>query len=67
MYRAFVLAVGLSMVPAALSAQKGRSTLSVGVADAETGAPIGGAEVVLPDLKLLARSDANGSAVVSGS
>ncbi len=65
MYRAFVLAVGLSIVPAALVAQKGRSIFSVGVADAETGAPITGVEVVLPDLKLLARTDASGQARVS--
>ena len=64
MYPVFVLAVGLAIVPAALAAQKGRSILSVGVADAETGAPIAGAEVVLPDLKLLARSDASGQARV---
>ena len=43
-----------------LDAQK--STLSVGVADAETGAPIAGAEIVLPELKLFARTDANGQA-----
>src|SRR5262245_17392117 len=64
MYRVFVLAVGLATVPGALAAQKGRSILSVGVADAETGAPIAGVEVVLPDLKLLARSDASGQARV---
>jgi hypothetical protein len=59
----FVTAI-LALVPAALSSQSGRSLLSVGVADAETGAPIVGAEVVLPDLKLLTRSDANGQARV---
>ena len=64
MYRAFVLAVGLAIVPSVLAAQKGRSVLSVSVADAETGAPIAGAEVVMPDLRLLARSDANGQARV---
>jgi hypothetical protein len=54
------------LAPAALAAQTGRSTLSVGVADAKTGAPIRGAEVVLPELKLLARTDSMGQVHVPG-
>jgi hypothetical protein len=53
------LAAGSSLL-----AQK--STLSVGVADAQTGAPIAGAEVVLPDQKRLVRTDALGQAHISG-
>jgi hypothetical protein len=45
-----------------LAAQSKRSILAVGVADAETGAPIAGAEIMLPDLKLLTRSHESGHA-----
>lgn len=49
-----------------LGAQSGRSTLSVGVADAQSGAPIAGVEVVLPDHKLVVRTDAMGQARIPG-
>jgi hypothetical protein len=60
-----VAAALVAMLPA-LGRAQARSTLSVEVADAETGAPIAGAEVVLPELKRLAISDANGHARVPG-
>jgi len=63
-HRTLVASATLALLPALLGAQNGRSTFSVGVADAETGAPISGAEILLPDLKLLSRSDANGQARV---
>ena len=57
------IALVASLIAASsLAAQNGRSILSVSVADAETGSPISGAEVVLPDLKILTRSDGNGQA-----
>jgi Carboxypeptidase regulatory-like domain len=49
-----------------LDAQTRRSTLSVGVAEAATGAPIAGAEVLLPELKLIARTDALGHVAIPG-
>jgi hypothetical protein len=49
-----------------LDAQTRRSTLSVGVAEAATGAPIPGAEVLLPELKLIARTDALGHVAIPG-
>jgi len=61
--------VGVSaslLVASSLAAQSGRSTLSVGVADAQTGAPLPGAEVVLPERKLVARTDSLGQARISG-
>ena len=60
-----VAAALVTLLPVVAHAQA-RSTLSVGVADAETGAPIAGAEVVLPELKLITRSDANGQARMPG-
>lgn len=66
MFRRIHLIAVLAGCPAALVAQNRRSTLSVGVADAQTGAPIRGAEVVLPELKLLARTDSMGQARVPG-
>lgn len=61
-----VAALAAFAVPATpLAAQSKRSTLSVGVADAESGAPISGAEVVLPDLKRIARSDESGQVHIS--
>jgi hypothetical protein len=60
-----VAAALVAMIPAVARSQ-GKSTLSVGVADAETGAPIAGAEIVLPELKILTRSDASGQARVPG-
>ena len=60
---AMVASATLLAVPAVLGAQK-RSTLSVGVADAKSGAPIRGAEVVLPELKIIARTDSMGQVYV---
>jgi hypothetical protein len=48
------------------SAQQRRSTFSVGVAQAQDGLPIPGAEVVLPELRLLARTDSLGLAQIVG-
>ncbi|HUQ83339.1 MAG TPA: carboxypeptidase regulatory-like domain-containing protein [Gemmatimonadaceae bacterium] len=56
----------LGSLAAASSLLAQRSTLSVGVADAQTGAPIAGAEVLLPDQKRLARTDSLGQARVPG-
>ena len=56
----------LASLVAASSLMAQKSTLSVGVADAQTGAPIVGAEVVLPDQKRLARTDSLGQARIPG-
>lgn len=53
-----------ALLPAALAAQSGKTTFDAGVADAQTGAPIIGAEVVLPELRIVRRTDALGHAVV---
>lgn len=59
--------IGASLLSAAaLAAQSGRSTLSVSVADAGSGTPIVGAEVFLPELKLLQRTDSVGRARIGG-
>ena len=60
---AFV-AVAPFLIASSAFAQSGRSTLSVGVADAQTGAPLAGAEVVLPDRKIVTRTDSLGQARV---
>jgi hypothetical protein len=52
----------VSVAPADLAAQSGRSTLSVGVADAESGKPIPRVEVVMPELRLLVLTDSMGQA-----
>jgi hypothetical protein len=63
----FVYSAMLSLlVASSVAAQTGRSTLSVGVSDAQTGAPIVGAEVVMPDQKKLVRTDSLGQARISG-
>ena len=36
----------LASLPGVLAAQSGRSTLSIGVADAESGKPLAGVEIV---------------------
>jgi len=56
----------LASLPAVLAAQSGRSTLSVGVADAESGKPLAGVEIVLPELGLLAHTDSLGQARIPG-
>jgi len=56
----------LASLPAVLAAQSGRSTLSVGVADAESGTPLAGVEIVLPELGLLAHTDSLGQARIPG-
>ena len=62
--RLVIAATASLLVATAAAAQSGRSTLSVGVADAQTGAPIAGAEVVLPDQRLVTRTDSLGQARV---
>jgi hypothetical protein len=57
--------VALLVTPAALLAQKGRSTLTVSVTDS-AGAPVPGAEVLLLEQKLLSKTDASGVAHVPG-
>ena len=59
---AALLAAAVATLAFAGRADAQKSTLSVGVSDAETGAPIAGAEIVLPELKMLVRSDASGQA-----
>ena len=56
----------LASLPGLLGAQSGRSTLSVGVADAESGKPLAGVEIVLPELGLLAHTDSLGQARIPG-
>ena len=58
--------LALVVAPTTLISQSGKSTLSVGVADAESGKPIKGAEVVLPELRLLVLSDSMGQARIPG-
>jgi len=55
----------LSPVLRSLGAQGGASTLVAGVADAETGAPLEGAEVLLVKLHRLGRANALGEATVT--
>jgi carboxypeptidase family protein len=50
----------------ALVAQVRGSTLTVGVAEVSSGAPIAGAEIVLPELRLIARTDSLGHAIIAG-
>lgn len=65
--RALVSAAAVLLLRAAAAvAQPGRSTLSVGVAAAEGGAPLRGAEIVLPDLRLVVRTDSTGQARIPG-
>jgi hypothetical protein len=63
--RAALVAATVATLTFAGRVEAQKSTLSVGVADAETGAPIAGAEIVLPELKMLARSDASGQARIN--
>jgi hypothetical protein len=64
--RSVLSMLGLVAAPVVLAAQGGRSTLSVGVADAESGAPIRGVEVVLPQLRRLVLTDSMGQARIPG-
>jgi len=64
--RSSVLTLALALGPVGLAAQSGKSTLSAGVADAESGKPIKGAEVVLPELRLLVLTDSMGQARIPG-
>ena len=52
--------------PRAVVAQTRRSTIVAGVANRDTGEPLVGAEVVLPDLDRSARANALGEAVLPG-
>ena len=54
------------LVASSVAAQSGRSILSIGVADAQSGAPIANAEVVLPEQRLVARTDSLGQARIPG-
>lgn len=60
----FTTAVSLCSLPAA--AQGTHSTFTVGVADAASGAPIAAAEVFLPELRRLVRTDSLGQARMAG-
>ena len=63
----FVASLLVALPAAALGAQGGRtSTLVAGVADAETGQPLEGAEVILLGVHRLARANVMGEAVVAG-
>lgn len=57
--------VALLVLTSAVAAQ-GRTTFSVSVADAESGAPLRGAEVVFPTLKLVHLTDSLGRARIPG-
>lgn len=67
--RAMVLlaafASSLTVLPATLGAQHGTSTLVAGVADAETGQPLEGAEVILLGVHRLARANQMGEATLA--
>jgi carboxypeptidase-like protein len=65
MSRIGALAFASILAAAPLAAQR-RSMFSVGVADASSGAPIVGAEIVLPELKLIARTDSLGHVAIPG-
>jgi hypothetical protein len=58
------LAASLIVLPGTLGAQRGTSTVVAGVADAETGQPLEGAEVIMVSLHRLARANAMGEAAV---
>ena len=58
--------VALVLVVPALGAQSRGSLLDVGVSDVRSGAPIVGAEVVVPELKLLRRTDSLGRTIIAG-
>ena len=60
--RRIVCVAFLLLVPGIASAQKGRSTFSATVVDAANDTPLGDVEVLLPELKLLVRTDAAGVA-----
>jgi hypothetical protein len=64
--RALVLIAALAAfdAPREIEASGGRTTLVAGVADAQTGAAIEGAEVLIPDLHLSARSNGLGEAQI---
>ena len=59
-------ALGALVLLASSAAAQGRSTFAVTVTDAQSGSPLVGAEVVLPLLKLVHLTDAQGQARVSG-
>ncbi len=62
---AVVVAAALVAVAPKLAAQ-GRSTFAVTVTDVQTSSPLVGAEVVLPELKRVERTDSNGRARIPG-
>jgi hypothetical protein len=59
-------ALGALVLLVSSAAAQGRSTVSVTVTDAQSGSPLVGAEVVLPQLKLVHLTDAQGQARVAG-
>jgi hypothetical protein len=59
-------ALGALVFFASSAVAQGRSTFSVIVTDAQSGSPLVGAEVVLPQLKLVHLTDAQGQARVPG-
>ena len=63
---AAVLATALALLPSAALSQAATSTFTIGVADAASGAPISSAEVLLPGLRLLIRTDSLGQARLAG-
>lgn len=64
--RIVVASVASLVFATSLAAQNNRSTLSVGVADAQSGAPLAGVEVVVADQKKVVRTDSLGQARISG-
>lgn len=64
--RAGRVIAALVLLASPAAAQGGRSTVSISVSDAQSGSPLTGAEVVLPELKLIHLTDAAGQARISG-
>lgn len=58
--------VTLAALSGSLSAQGATSVFDASVADLQTGAPIAGAEVLLPELRLLRRTDSLGHVIIPG-
>jgi hypothetical protein len=58
--RGAILGLGLMASAAALPGQVGTSVFDAGVSDLQSGAPVAGAEVLLPELRLMGRADSLG-------
>ena len=63
---AVVAAASLVFSAAAALGQSSQSTFTVAVAEVGSGAPIGSAEILLPNLRLLVRTDSLGQARIAG-